>query len=252
MASELPLGNPVARWLPLKRGLMTSYSKFFLIHALGFSCVFLADKAFADIRSLDPKILSTVPGWTSAPVDPQVVEGKYDKVIAQFQGKPEQAILIRALDFIENNATKITNKNYLTLIDYSKNASQKRFYLIDLRTGDVSKYNVSNGKGSDANYDGIAESFSNEPESLKTSLGFYLTLDDYYSEKFESKALRLEGLSETNSLALDRAIVIHGAKYMDPEHGVFGRSFGCPALDLDVAPEVISKIKSGSLVLAFK
>lgn len=233
---------------------MSAYLKFFMIHTISIFVVCMSGRAFAQVsgRSLDSTILSAVDGWDVKPADSRSLSEKYPEVLKKFENSPDRTIVIQALNFLETNANKITNRNYLTLIDYSKSAEEKRLYLIDLRTGEISKYNVASGRGSDPDHDGIATAFSNEPNSFKTSLGFYLTLHQYHSEKFDSAALRLEGLSETNSNALDRAIVMHGAWYVDPDKGLFGRSEGCPALDKAVAPEVISKIKDGSLILAYK
>lgn len=222
-----------------------------LLSALFFTACGQAGSA-KEAREIESSLLVPTEGWEVEQSDHQVLKEKYSEVILRFQNTNQMIPLMKALEFLENNLSRIPNKNYLTLIDYSQHASVRRFYLIDLRTGKYSKYNVSNGRGSDRDYDGFAESFSNENESFQTSLGFYLTLDAYFSVKFKSQALRLNGLSKTNSNAYDRAIVIHGADYMQPEKGLFGRSLGCPALDIEVASEVISKMKDGSLIFAYK
>lgn len=234
---------------------MSSYMQFLIIHLLSLAVVCIGGKAFAqtpDGRKLDSQILSVVDGWEANSKVSESIAQKYATVLAKFEGSADRPVLLQALNFIENNATKVANKSYLTLIDYSKSAETKRLYVIDLRNGEMQKYAVAAGKGSDPDHDGIATSFSNEPNSYKTSLGFYLTLEDYHSEKFDSKALRLAGLSVTNSNAEARAIVMHGAWYVDPTHGIYGRSEGCPALEKTVAADVISKIKDGSLILAYK
>ena len=232
---------------------MPAYIKFLIIHLMSILCVFMSGKAFAQTaRGIDPKILSPVAGWAGADAGEVSISEKYPEVLEAFKGKPERGAVVQALLFLENNATKIPNKGYLTLIDYSKSATEKRFIVIGLQTGNIESYNVSNGRGSDPDHDGIAQSFGNEDGSYKTSLGFFVTLEDYYSEKFDSAALRLEGVSETNSKAFERAIVIHGADYMNPAKGIYGRSLGCPALEKAVSAKVIDKIKDGSLILAYK
>ncbi len=232
---------------------MPAYLKFLIIHLMSVLCVLLSGKAFAQTsRSIDPKILSPIAGWAGTDAGDVSISDKYPEVLEAFKGKPERAAVVQALLFLENNATKIPNKGYLTLIDYSKSATEKRFIVIGLQTGNVERYNVSNGRGSDPDHDGIAQSFGNTDGSYKTSLGFFVTLEEYYSEKFDSAALRLEGVSQTNSNAYDRAIVIHGADYMNPAKGIYGRSLGCPALEKAVSAKVINKIKDGSLILAYK
>jgi hypothetical protein len=68
--------------------------------------------------------------------------------------------------------------------------------------------------------------------------------------------LRLEGLEPgTNDAALARAIVMHGAAYVDParakQQGRLGRSWGCPALRPEVAHEVIDNLKQGQMLFAY-
>ena len=69
----------------------------------------------------------------------------YDDFIAE--GVPVPA-LKQALKYFENNKNDFSNKNYITIADYSQNSSIKRFFLLDLRTGGVVKEKVSHGSGS--------------------------------------------------------------------------------------------------------
>jgi len=62
-------------------------------------------------------------------------------------------------------------------------------------------------------------------------------------------SLRLDGLSTSNSNARSRAIVIHGASYVTPGEKI-GRSYGCPALEMNVHQDVIDRIKGGALLFA--
>ena len=159
-----------------------------------------------------------------------------------------EAHLLKALRFFEYNKSKIENQRYITLIDFSKNASERRMYLINMINGSVQMMNVAAGRGSDPDGDGDATDFSNVNDSHKSSLGFYLTDDEYNGENGDS--LRLHGLSPTNSNALSRAIVIHGADYVSD--GVrAGRSWGCPAVDLKNIDSVIDRLKGGSLLYIF-
>jgi hypothetical protein len=68
--------------------------------------------------------------------------------------------------------------------------------------------------------------------------------------------LRLEGLDEGfNDRARERAIVMHGAPYVNPQIGRslgrLGRSHGCPAVREAVAHELINRVKGGSLLFAY-
>ncbi len=137
----------------------------------------------------------------------------------------------------------------LTLIDFTKPSTEKRLCVIDLqRQQTLFKSHVSHGRNSGENY---AVSFSNQPHSFKSSLGFFRTGDTYYGKNGYS--LVLEGLEKgKNDKAKERAIVMHGAKYADPtvikKQGRLGRSLGCPALPPAISREIIDSIKDGALL----
>ncbi|MCE3010129.1 MAG: murein L,D-transpeptidase catalytic domain family protein [Proteobacteria bacterium] len=154
-----------------------------------------------------------------------------------------------AVIFFELNKNKIPRHDLLVVIDYSKPSWQDRFYVIDLETGKVEAFKTSHGKGSDPTHTGRAQFFSNTPDSNMTSLGFYLTGHDYDGQY--GKALKMHGLSESNSKAFDRAIVIHGAGYVNESENWVGRSQGCPALDFKFSTKVIEKIKEGALIYSW-
>jgi hypothetical protein len=58
-----------------------------------------------------------------------------------------------------------------------------------------------------------------------------------------------------NDHAFARAIVIHGAPYVSAtvaaQLGRLGRSWGCPAVRLDIARTLIDLIKGGTVVYAY-
>ncbi|MCY1438751.1 L,D-transpeptidase catalytic domain [compost metagenome] len=66
--------------------------------------------------------------------------------------------------------------------------------------------------------------------------------------------MRLAGLSESNSNAEERAIVIHANTYMEDDfirrHGVPGRSYGCLVLAGADRDLVIEQLAGGALILA--
>jgi hypothetical protein len=143
-------------------------------------------------------------------------------------------------------------KNLITIIDFSKPSTQKRFFVIDLEKRQlIYCCLVAHGKNSGDNY---AKNFSNETGSLKSSLGFFLTAESYQGE--HGYSLRLDGLEKgINDNARAREIVIHGAKYVSDEfvkkYGMLGRSWGCPALPVDMAKEIIDKISGGSCLFIY-
>jgi hypothetical protein len=143
-------------------------------------------------------------------------------------------------------------KNLITIIDFSRPSVEKRFFVIDL---DYKKLLymclVAHGKNTGEN---IATYFSNQSESLKSSLGFFLTAETYVGENGYS--LKLDGLEEgINDSARFREIVIHGADYVSQkfinENGRLGRSWGCPALPVELSKEIIDKISDGSCLFIY-
>lgn len=147
---------------------------------------------------------------------------------------------------------KLSNPDVLTIIDYSKSANEKRFYLIDMVNGKLLlKSMVAHGRNTGVEY---ATSFSNKPNSYKSSLGFFVTGETYTGE--HGLSLRLDGTEKVfNSNARMRAIVMHGADYVSKGFidatGRLGRSLGCPALPSEHIGPVIEKIKNGSCIFAY-
>jgi hypothetical protein len=146
----------------------------------------------------------------------------------------------------------VSNPKTLTVIDYSKPSTTNRLWVYDLAKRElVYEELVAHGQGSGANY---ATLFSNEPDTHRTSIGLFVTDDTYVGKNGYS--LRLNGLDRGfNDRARERAIVMHGAPYVNPSfvkaQGRLGRSWGCPALSEAVARNVIDTVKGGSLVFSY-
>jgi L,D-transpeptidase-like protein len=141
----------------------------------------------------------------------------------------------------------------LTIIDYSKISSEKRLWVIDLNREKV-LFNtwVSHGKNSGSL---SATSFSNQPGSLKSSIGVFLTDTTPYMGG-NGYSLRLKGLERgINDNAYRRDIVVHGAWYVAPDvarrYGQIGRSWGCPAVSEKLAHPIIDTIKNRTLVFVY-
>lgn len=163
-------------------------------------------------------------------------------------------VLRLALD-AERNAAKqglVTKQNLLTVIDYSMPSTQPRLFVFDLVARRLLfRELVAHGKASG---DNLASFFSNQPGSLATSIGLFVTADPYFGGNGYS--LRLRGLEEGfNDMAFERAIVLHGAAYVSRAAiaalGRLGRSWGCPAVRTEVAQKIIDTIRGGSAVFAY-
>lgn len=147
---------------------------------------------------------------------------------------------------------KLNDKRLLSIIDFTKDSNKKRFYTIDLDSQQILYYTyVAHGKKTGTS---TSTYFSNEEESHKSSLGFYVTGKTYNGDAGFS--LKLYGNERNyNSNAYKRGIVIHTADYMNEDYlkknGRFGRSLGCPVLPTNIYKEVIETIKEGTMVFAY-
>ena len=145
-----------------------------------------------------------------------------------------------------------TSSPILTVIDYSLPSREPRLWVLDTETGAVLERELvahGNRTGGD-----IATAFSNRPGSNQSSLGTFVT-GKIYSGK-HGKSLRLHGLDEgVNDRAFERAIVMHGADYVNAgiidQLGRLGRSQGCPALSPAASARIIDLIKDGSVVFSY-
>ncbi|HEX8409878.1 MAG TPA: murein L,D-transpeptidase catalytic domain family protein [Thermoanaerobaculia bacterium] len=147
---------------------------------------------------------------------------------------------------------RVKRKDLLTVIDYSLPSSEPRLWAFDLASKKLLfRELVAHGKNSGGN---LANFFSNSPGSLATSLGLFVTADPYFGSNGYS--LRLRGLEEgVNDMAMDRAIVMHGAPYVSRAAvralGRLGRSWGCPAVRKEVAKKMIDTLRGGSPIFAY-
>ncbi len=144
------------------------------------------------------------------------------------------------------------NDSLITIIDFSLPSSEKRLYVIDIKNNCLLEHTlVAHGMGSGGLY---ARQFSNQSRSHMSSLGFYMTSYTYTGK--HGYSLRLQGLEKgINDNAWKRAIVVHGAHYVDEDYiaayGRLGRSFGCPALPYGKSREVIDLIRDNTCLFIY-
>lgn len=140
----------------------------------------------------------------------------------------------------------------LAVIDYSLPSTKPRLWVFDLASNTVLfREVVAHGQGTGEN---MARAFSNKDGSHQSSLGLFRTADTYTGHNGYS--LRMQGLEPgTNDAAMARAIVMHGAPYVNVQsaqkQGRLGRSWGCPALRPEVAKQVIDSLKNGQMIFAY-
>jgi hypothetical protein len=147
---------------------------------------------------------------------------------------------------------QVGRDSILTIVDFSKSSRQKRMVVIDLKSQEVLFHTVvAHGRNTGTEF---ARSFSNQPRSNKSSLGFYVTRNTYVGSNGYS--LKLDGVEKGfNDLAMARAIVMHAADYANEEvisrKGYLGRSFGCPAVPQRVNRQIIDHIKNGNVLFVY-
>ena len=189
-------------------------------------------------------------GLASGSVGARLALGRTESV-----GSPiDPSLLRRALDALGQHHDSITHRDFIGIADFSLPSRAPRFHLVNLADGSVQSHLVAHGKGSDPSHTGWLERFSNEPRSNATSAGAYRTGSLYLGA--HGRSMRLEGLDPTNSNALSRAIVVHGAWYVNERvishSGMLGRSQGCFAVAVSSLPEIMARLGPGRLIYAGK
>jgi len=148
-----------------------------------------------------------------------------------------------------------TEDHCLAVVDFSRPAWHRRLALYE-RNGDLKgTFLVAHARNS-GDYT-RATSFSNDPDSNRSSLGLYRILNLYRGD--HGLALRLEGLDPgLNDRARERDIVIHGADYVSlgsiVENAISGRGFGvgrslgCPAVSMEAMPVLVETLQAGDFL----
>lgn len=145
----------------------------------------------------------------------------------------------------------IVKQKLLTIIDYSRPATEKRLYVLDVEKNQIilNTY-VAHGQGSGQVK---TERFSNTAETHASSIGLFLTGTTYQGK--HGNSLKLQGLEKGfNDQAESRNIVVHGASYVNEQlakAGRMGRSWGCPAVPQQLATPLVNTIKNGALVFSY-
>ena len=228
-------------------------SLYFLLSSVVITLLHLP---FVFAKSAATRVLgeSTTAAKIELPAEPALAsKSVYDSLQLQFSGLSKQAYEYAKKGFDKLVAQgKILNNSVLSIVDFSQPSSNKRLYVIDLKNYKV-LFNTWVAHGRNSGRD-MAQSFSNQESSFKSSPGFYLTGNTYRGG--HGYSLRLAGLENgINDNAFNRAIVMHGAEYVNPaliaSQGYIGRSLGCPAVPVKLATPIINTIKDGSLLFIY-
>ncbi|HYD26245.1 murein L,D-transpeptidase catalytic domain-containing protein [Brevundimonas sp.] len=170
------------------------------------------------------------------------------------RGSVRKELLERATAALDIHAGKITNRDRMYLVDFTKFSGDERLYEVDLHGGAVTLMRTSHGRGSDPSHTGFARQFSNTPDSYMSSVGAYATAGASHGAQQGPNVL-LDGLEYTNNLARERAIIVHGADYADPDflarEGKLGRSYGCFSVAHHDLPTLRERMGEGRLLFAW-
>lgn len=177
-----------------------------------------------------------------------LIENLYEE--CNLTDKLDYNVFKQAVDGL--SSIDLANKKLLSIIDYSKPSTEKRFFIIDVENRKL-LYHTLVAHGKKSGYL-IATKFSNKIGSNKSCLGFFRTGNSYFG--LRGYSLKLEGLEKgINDNASQRGIIIHGANYVDERlangNGVIGRSWGCPAVSKKLSKEIINLLRGGSLLYIY-
>ncbi|CDO36093.1 Twin-arginine translocation pathway signal [Novosphingobium sp. KN65.2] len=162
----------------------------------------------------------------------------------------------KIMDVAARQAERVGNKVWRTdlvgVADFAQPSWKPRLHFANIETGTVRSFLLAHGRGSDPEHSGWLQRFSNTPGSEATSRGAFLTCE-WYKGKYGT-SIRLVGLDEDNSMALQRAIVMHPAWYVDQtmieKWGKLGRSEGCFAMSNSNFNEALWHLSGGRLLYA--
>ena len=202
--------------------------------------------------NIKPDIYSSISDTITDAAD-VLIQSIYDSLQLEKRGLKKEAFAFAYNGYTKlEEEGKLNKEGLITICDFSQSSRKKRLYLIDLKACKLlmNTY-VAHGKNSGGEF---AKKFSNKPESLQSSLGFYKTKRTYYGT--HGLALTITGLEPGfNDKAERRKIVVHGSQYIGDNYlrwgGYMGRSFGCPAVPMKYSKKLINTIKDGSCLFIY-
>ena len=186
--------------------------------------------------------------------DPAAIEPVHPALPVVAQPNPLYDARLReiAKRELERAGRTVWRHDIVGIADFARPSTLPRLHFVYLERGEIRSFFVSHGRGSDPAHSGFLQTFSNQVGSEATSRGSYLTCE-WYKGKYGT-SIRLEGLDQDNSNALDRAIVMHPAAYaaddMIQKFGKLGRSEGCFAMGPEHFNEALWNLSGGRLLYA--
>lgn len=142
-------------------------------------------------------------------------------------------------------SSRLQGHNIISFVDYSMPISEKRFFVYDMKEEKII-YSTFVGH---SRYSGNLKpnDTSNTPNTRKTSIGLFRVGGQYIGRFGKSK--KLHGLSDTNSNAYKRAIIVHSMPGFAFEDLY---SWGCFTFFEEDVGIVFKYMSKGSYLLAVK
>lgn len=170
------------------------------------------------------------------------------------RGEVRKELLERAMSALDIHKDRVTQRDRMYLVDFKKFSGEERLYEVDLEGGQITLMRTSHGRGSDPAHTGYPTLFGNTPESHMSSVGSFATAGASWGAAQGPNVL-LDGLEYSNDRARERAIIIHGADYADPDYlareGKLGRSYGCFSVAHADLPRLRDRMGQGRLLFAW-
>jgi hypothetical protein len=259
-----------------------------------YSCEHFPEVSYQDHQEMEPQIDENELSQEEEKDDesPEIdLDQKLKRNFEKLGGDP--VAMEQALCFLKQNGEKkfntkegknikIRNNDFMVIQDFTKPSSQKRFFLINRKTGDVEAMSSAHGMGvhDDGVYNSVIKSpehFSNVPRSNLTPRGFMVTSDYQGSSQNWGWHMKFDGIQRgINDNARKRNIVFHpGYKKSEYTQSVWegrahsaqdpvdltstlngsttrkgfeqGMTEGCTAVAPEYATEIYNKTKGGAL-----
>lgn len=221
---------------------------FFIVISLSFLLLAMSNSKSAHPKTVAGVSTSIKPSYTA------YARSLYNQVHLKDSGLT-YPVFEKALTGFYNlkEAGRLSQHALLSIADFDQKSTRKRLYVLDL----VKKKVILNTWVAHGQRSGGDETvtFSNRNDSYSSSIGFYVTGEEYVGT--HGRSLRLDGMDAGyNDNARMRAIVIHGAPYVSQGTiealGRLGRSQGCPAVSPELSNQLISAMGEGSVLFINK
>lgn len=205
--------------------------------------------------SIAPVAVAPVSGGLAAVLDPSPlpITPQVSPPVLDPSSVVRKDLMERAMAALDIHHRRIPLRDRMYLVDFQKYSGEQRLFEVDLFQGEVVAFRTTHGRGSDPAHSGYARDFSNTPDSYMSSVGAYATAGANWGSQQGPNVL-LDGLEYSNDRARERAIIVHGADYADPDflarEGKLGRSYGCFSLSHADLPTLRERMGEGRLLFA--